>query len=485
MRSLRTTKWHRGSVVTIASALALAIALTGPVPVAHATGGAQLWVARYNGPAHYFDAARALAVSPDGATVYATGSSDGVGTRNDYATVAYDSVTGARIWLQRYDAAGLDDSARALAVSPDGATVYVTGVSVSGGTLGDYTTIAYDAVTGAPIWVSRYTAPNGRGLEVPRALAVSPDGATVFVTGVSDDGGTTSADYATVAYDSATGAEIWARRYAGPGNGWDSAEALAVSPDGTSVYVTGLRSTSSPSTGDDYATLAYNAATGATIWVRRYNGPGNGNDAADAIAVSPDGIRLYVTGQSYAGATQDDYATVAYDTATGARVWVSRYSGPGYGDDWANAIAVSPDGFRVFVTGARYKPGTKEDYGTVAYDAVTGAKIWAHRYNGRGNSYDVALAIAASPDSARVYVTGESPGGRTQDDYATVAYDVATGARDWVLRYNGRGNGGDDARAIAVSPDGASVYVTGASRDPMDPNSQYGYDYATIAYRTS
>jgi hypothetical protein len=62
------------------------------------------------------------------------------------------------------------------------------------------------------------------------------------------------------------------------------------------VFVTGY--THDSGTGYDYVTLAYDASTGSKLWSAQYNGPGNGSDAAYALAVSPDGSRLFVTGTS-------------------------------------------------------------------------------------------------------------------------------------------------------------------------------------------
>ena len=357
-----------------------------------------------------------------------------------------------------------------MAVSPDGKTVFVTGYSGSS-TGDDYATIAYSATTGTPRWVKRYTTPAAR-LNFATSVAVSPDGQIGFVTGYSS----TSAgyDYATIAYDAATGAQQWVKRYNGPLGGADFAHSMTVS--GNTVYVTG----SSFGTGDgyDYATVAYDAATGDLQWARRYNGASNGNRGANSVAASPDGTAVFVTGSSHSGsATGYDYATVAYDAATGDQLWVKRFTGPGSGDDQAYSVAASPDGTAVFVTG--YSSGTsvgQVGYATVAYNAATGDKLWVKHYAGpaSGGIGTQAYSVAVSPSGGTVYVTGESGNDST---YATVAYSAVSGAQQWFKRYTGNGPSGSAAQALAVSPTTGTVYVTGYSSGSFTAN-----DYATVAY---
>jgi hypothetical protein len=66
---------------------------------------------------------------------------------------------------------------------------------------------------------------------------------------------------------------------------------------------------------DDYATVGYDAATGAQLWVNRYDGPGGPpDDHAWALGVSPDGSKLFVTGGSVGSESDEEFATVAYST---------------------------------------------------------------------------------------------------------------------------------------------------------------------------
>lgn len=322
---------------------------------------------------------------------------------------------------------------------------------------------------GSQLWAARYTGPGHVG--VAYSVVVSPGGGRVFVTGQSA-GTNGGVDYATVAYSAATGARLWVARYNGPTNTWNAASSVVVSPGGGSVFVTGV--SEATSSGLDYATVAYNAATGARLWAERYNGPGNGDDGATSVAVSPGGGTVYVTGYSQGTTSGLDYATVAYNAVTGARRWVARYTGPGSGDDFAQALAVSPSGGTVFVTGQSKAATSGDDYATVAYNAATGAQQWVKRYNGPGNGDETATSVAVSPSGGSVYITGysQATASGVDSDYATVAYNATTGAQRWAARYTGPAPGVDVANSLAVSPTTGTVYVTGTTGDA----------YATVAY---
>src|SRR5439155_8261497 len=270
-----------------------------------------------------------------------------------------------------------------------------------------------------------------------KALAVAPDGSEVFVTGFSESCPSYpyGADVATIAYAARTGATSWVRRYNGPGGSDDVGTAVAVAPDGSKVFV--AADSVGTTTFGDYATIAYDAHTGATRWVRRYAGP-NGLDSPSAIAVGPGGGQVFVTGSSVGPSMSAyDYVTISYDASTGATKWFERLSLPN--NDNAYSLAVAPDGSKVFVSGS--SGGTTcclTDYGTVAYDAASGALVWFHRYDGPAGWDDVGRSVAVAPDSSRVVVTGYSSNGNgADDDIATIAYATSTGTVEWTERYGG------------------------------------------------
>ena len=97
--------------------------------------------------------------------------------------------------------------------------------------------------------------PTRGGSHVGRYLNRFSRNGIVYVTGQSWGGAAKADDYATVAYDAATGAQLWARRYNGPGIFTDHPASAVVGPNGKTVFVTGI-SAGRAASGDDYATMA-------------------------------------------------------------------------------------------------------------------------------------------------------------------------------------------------------------------------------------
>ena len=437
----------------------------------------------------YKNMARGFAVVGASAVLSAAGIS-GISTPGSAATAApmaralsgrvsqRPPVRGTQLWVKLYSGPRATDSLpSSVAVSPGGGSVFVAGTTARAGSgtgRGSFATVAYKAATGAQLWARRYRGP-GKGFDEATSMAVSAR--TVFVTGTSatSDGG--FGNYATIAYNAATGARLWARRY-GPGNSDDGAASVAVSPRGGRVFVTGC--TAAFSSGDvDYATVAYDAATGRWLWARSYDGGGTSGGCATSVAVGPGGDRVFVTGR-----IDNNYATVAYKAATGAQLWARGYPGIPNPRDSIGTVLVAVSGGEVFVTGTNV--AAVNDFATVAYNAATGAQLWVRRYQRPGSLGNHASSVAVSPTGRTVYVTGTSATHiNGTGDYTTIAYDAGTGAQLWVRGYH-HGHGcyfGSDASSVAVSPRGDQVFVTGTRYAPATCAYYPASSYATIAYR--
>jgi len=261
------------------------------------------------------------------------------------------------------------------------------------------------------------------------------------VTGVSAGGGSGD-DYATIKY-APNGDTLWVRRYNGPGNYHEWASALAVDASGN-VFVTG-------NSGGDYATIKY-ASNGDTLWVRRANGSGSGA----ALTLDVNG-NVYVTGTT---------VTIKY-FPNGDTAWI-RSNG-----FFGRALAVDSSG-NVYVTGSIWN-GTSFDYATVKY-TPNGDTLWVRHYNGPGDGSDLPSRLAVD-GSGNVYVTGNCFDSVTGVDYATIKYSP-DGDTLWVRRFHGPSNGGIDAAYGLAVDDGGNVYVTGVSQIVSGSFS----GYATIKY---
>jgi hypothetical protein len=347
-------------------------------------------------------------------------------------------------------------------------------------------------------WVARYASATPYS-DVPYAMTVDA-AENIYVTGTAATAGAN--DWATIKYNSA-GDQEWIRTLDGGGN--DAAVAITTDEAGN-VYVTGS------SAGQLYSmTAKYNAA-GDRLWVQSFTTTGEGDAGVDiavdhegnvyvtgynvetsidiiTIKYSPSGIELWVrrydsgggedvpaaiacdaSGIYVTGRSGGSFTTIKYDF-NGVQQWVRNYNG-GHGSDSPADLIVDAAG-NIYVTGQSTGDGTNDDYATIKYDAA-GTQQWVSRYDGPTDvfpsDFDRAAALTVDADG-NVFVTGNSSG-----DFATVKYDAA-GTEIWVRRYNGPGAGADWATSIAVDASGNS-YVCGSSYG----NSTTQYDFATLSY---
>ena len=415
--------------------------------------GVQQWIKYYNAGGDNSDNGSAIAADASG-NVYVAGYTFGNGTDLDICVMKINS-TGDTAWVRKFDgSAGKTDLAAAIAVDASGA-VYITGYAKNTLTGNDYITIKYNSI-GDTLWTKKY---NGTGNGTDKATALFVDGAgNVYVTGYSDsDPSVASNDnYVTVKYNS-TGLQLWASSFNGTANGADRASGIVVDASGN-VFVTGK---SFNGTNYDMGTVKYNPS-GVQQNSIIYSG-GNGDDIPYAIAIDAN-ANIYITGQSAATNLFDDCATLKYNSSL-TQTWAQTFNGIGNKNDRAYAIAV--DGAaNVYVTGESDSTTSilekNYDYVTIKYNS-TGVQQWAKTYNGQSNTDDIAAEIALD-GSGNVFVTGQSENGTStfpNKDCATIKYDNAGNLQSSSI-YNGTGNGTDGANAMVIDNMG-NVYVTGSS----------------------
>ena len=190
------------------------------------------------------------------------------------------------------------------------------------------------------------------------------------------------------------------------------------------------------------------AQDGVPLWTNRYNRSANLFAQPTAIAVDSSG-NVLVTGAVGEISNARDYATVKYSGA-GLPLWTNLYNGPENGDDYANAIALDSNG-NVFVTGWSRDSNGVSDYATIKYSGA-GVPIWTNRYVGTRNYESGATAIGVD-STGNVFVTGFSRDTSGGSDYETIKYSGA-GVPLWTNIYNSPANRDASPRAIAVDSTG-------------------------------
>jgi hypothetical protein len=238
------------------------------------------------------------------------------------AVLKYDQ-NGNQLWETNSLNGAMDVDVHVVGLILDGSGNTYYGANLVGDAGGEFTTVKCNN-NGSSGWVAY--DPTGNGASVCAGLGLDTLG-DVLVTGKNADYPPLPS-YGTYKIDT-NGNYVWGALY--PMSSYGSSGALALALDSANnVYVTG--SSTITNTGSDIATLKYDS-NGNQLWVQRYNGPGNGNDAGNAIAVDNAG-NVYVAGyetetNGSTGMVLIKYSAVALQRQSNGNVILQAHGSPG------------------------------------------------------------------------------------------------------------------------------------------------------------
>jgi hypothetical protein len=185
---------------------------------------------------------------------------------------------------------------------------------------------------------------------------------------------------------------------------------------------------------------------GQTVWTNIYNGPGNSDDEAVAVALDS-AENVYVTGTSIGAGGSYRYVTLKYSTA-GVPLWTNFFNGIGNRGGQATALAVDSSG-NAYVTGTSFGGLRPDEYVTIKY-TTGGTPIWTNLYGG-------GIAAAVTTDSSgNAYVTGSTPGGLVP----TIEYAAAMVPLSFVTPSAGSGLVNNHFVLNLTGPSGSNAVIS-------------------------
>lgn len=350
-----------------------------------------------------------------------------------------------------------------IAIAPDGAHAYVA--SESGDAVLQFARDAAGTLTLSQTWTAASAGLQDARLDAARALAISADGTFVYVAAQNSNAITVLARDEADGHLSFVQAQVDGQADAtaagGTVRGLQGASALALSPDGNHLYALG-------SMGNTLAVFARNAGDGRLAFVEAETEAMN--DAGDAggvvtaldrpsgLVVSPDGQNVYV-----AARFGNALLTFARDAASGRVSYVSVHRDGQLGIEGlggAFALAIDGQGKHLYVA-------SEADDAVLLFDRGAGGALVQRQRWTRGQSglpgLDGAQSILLSHDGEELYVGGFADGSVTVFARATAdAPGVLAGAlapRQTIFDGDPGVASLAGPVAIARSPDDTQVYV--------------------------
>lgn len=437
-----------------------------------------------------------VAVSPDGNHVFVAGSTD-----HSLSVFSRNSVDGSLTMLQQItdDVDGVDglQGAYSIAISPDGNTVYVTGSEDNA-----LAVFSRNVTSGMLSFMEVHIDDTGSiaNLAFPIEVVVSPDGENVYVTSfdeaaltvfnrntntgalsfledeVNGEGGVNNMDgaysvyvspdgenvYATGSYDNSvvvfnrntsSGRISYVESHVDDMNGLDGlsgATTVAGKPDGSTIYVVG-------SNENAIATFNRNSSSGALTFQNKIeDGVAGVSDMLYPIniVISPDGDNMYTSSfNGNAVVSFEINATSGMLSFDGTQV-----AAPGKvnGLTGAEDMAISADNEHVYIAG-----NDDDALGVFLRDPIDGSLEFVESIKDGVNGINTlngVNGVSVSPDGKSVYVTAFW-------EHTVTVFKRSTSTGQLTYQENHRDgisgvDGLNGSNNIMVSADGKNVYAS-------------------------
>jgi predicted outer membrane repeat protein len=367
------------------------------------------------------------------------------------------------------------DGAYGVAVSPDGQNVYVTGYFAKA-----VTAFKRNPATGALTAIQTFTNTFLNSLNGARLITVSPDGKNVYVVSTIGGGNPGGGAFVALSRDTTTGLlsnreEITSGAEAGLGGAYG----VVISSDGRFVYTTG-------NSANAVVVWSRDVNYGFVSHTQTITSTATGDlGGARGLALSPDGTNLYVTAYSSGNASTGNLVVYKRNPVDGKLTHVQTKTecdlipnclfGGNYLDGLGGAfqVVVSPDGQFVYAIGTY-------DGAVVVFrrNGLDGSltRIWTYKQGVGGiDGLTGVSGVTISPDGHYLYTASYGNSG-SQIAAAVVVFsrDSTSGlltVGQLIQRSPPLGGPAqpllDGARDIRASPDGSSVYAAAFKDDAV------------------
>lgn len=348
----------------------------------------------------------AVAFSTDGMIAFA-GESGHPYYYSDGNLVARAAGTGSRLWTAPRAVTG-----RPIRVVAAGADAVVVASQTSiVGSQARAVLAAFRPTDGSLSW--RHDLANPAGVETYAVDLVADPGRGAVYRAVTEvtygPGGATHGRGIVSRHDLETGAQLWSRSPLGTSR--FTTTALGTSMDGQTLFVGGTAYDGADLSGAHRWLGALDTGTGSVLWVKEDRGLHGTQDGVDAIAVTPDGSSIAAASRAaifVGGSFQEGITVSVHAASTGARVWRSERASFA----WINRapLKLTPDGRTVLVGTVFTSQNQPAELSVIAYDVSSGTERWAAVFpDGVRYENDVPLEIHVDPAGGRAYVVGRGP----------------------------------------------------------------------------